>query len=115
NTRYKRAGRNLGVLRDQRVRRDQRSGANLRAIEDRCAHADEDVVADRAAMQDRVVAHRYPSSDQQWGVRVCMQYTAVLNIGAVTDGDRIHVTAKYCVVPNSDLLAECHSTDDRRV
>ena len=111
-----RIGFESGARKDEGPGGDDAARSDDGVVENRCTHADQAVVLDRCAVNGGVVADRDIVSDM--GLRGMgrtvvkgMDDRPVLNIGSVTDGNRIDVAAQHGIEPHGAVTADGHVTD----
>ena len=107
------AGRNDGVLGDDRSGGDDGTLADAGVVEDGDAHADEHCVFDDAAVDGGVVADGDPVADfDAVEVALAVEDGAILHVGVCADADGVDVAAQDGVHPDRGALAENNIAED---
>lgn len=100
-------GRNLGVLKNQRTGGNNRPLAHFTSIKQRRPHTDEGSVVDGTGMDSHVMSDGDIRTDMRRPRIVSYMYAgSVLNVGAVTDGDRGYITSHDGIEPDRAFVTQ---------
>ena len=108
------AGRNSGVLRDQRLGANQTLRADFRAVQHYRAHADEAFVSYGAGVDDGGMPDGDVTADEAWELVRQVQHRIVLDIAPLTHDDAVNVAAQDGIVPDAGTIAESDVAHDDR-
>src|SRR5690606_9993560 len=103
------------ALGDQRVGADDAVLTDLRAVEHHGVDADQAVFADAAAMQHDLVADGHAFADRQRKAHVGVQHAAILDVGVLTNVDKLVVAAQHGVEPDAGAGLEADLADQTGV
>ncbi len=106
-------------MRHDCIFRDQGAGSHHgiftddRAVHDDGAHTNQHSILDRTAVQNHFVADCHIVADDQ---RVCimghMQHAEVLDVGAISDSNVVHVPSNDSMEPDAAVLSHDDVADD---
>jgi len=103
-------GLELLVGEDQGIGGDDASRGDMSVVENGGTHPDQAVVLDDGAMNGGVVSHRNVAADM--GLRGVFRAIvkgvedgSVLDVGAVADGDLVHIATQHSPIPDRAILA----------
>src|SRR5699024_5372358 len=75
-------------------------------------NTDKGVIPHGAAMQHGLVPHGDALANVKRHAQIHMQYSAVLNVGVIANGDGIHIGAHHSVKPHTHIVAQHHRAHD---
>src|SRR5207237_10899070 len=97
---------------DQGSSGDDRTGTDAGTIQDDRAHPDQAAVLNGATVQRNRVANGYVIAQENAEFLLhAMQDAAILNIGIMSDPDRVYVATQYGVHTDAVMLAKSNISD----